>query len=187
MTETAPSPALPPVPGAATEAELLALLDRLSVAYTRHAHPPLFTVEQSREFEHLMPGLHTKNLFLKEKKGGFWLISCRADRVVRVRDAVRAAGGRNPSFGKEEDMTRLLGVRPGAVTPFGLLNDKAREVRFILDSGLAGAELVNFHPLHNEATLGLHADGLMAFLEETGHPPALVDLPGPEEAEDPAG
>ena len=169
MTEAAPPPA--------AESDLLALLDRIGVAYARHAHPPLFTVDQSREYEHLMPGLHTKNLFLKEKKGGFWLISCRQDRLVRVRDAVRAAGGKNPSFGKEPDMLRLLGVRPGAVTPFGVLNDRAHEVRVILDAGMMRADLVNFHPLHNEATLGLAPAGLSAFLEATGHAPALVEFP----------
>ena len=184
MTDAAAPPAAAPDRAPAAESDLLALLDRLSVGYTRHAHPPLFTVEQSRAFEHRMPGLHTKNLFLKEKKGGFWLISCRADRAVRIRDAVRAAGGKNPSFGKEEDMFRLLGVRPGSVTPFGLINDHGREVRFILDRALAGAPLVNFHPLHNEATLGLDGAGLMAFLAETGHAPVLADLPAQEAAEE---
>ncbi|MGG7566911.1 prolyl-tRNA synthetase associated domain-containing protein [Rhodovulum sp. DZ06] len=159
-----------------SEADLLALLDRLGVQYTLHRHKPVFTVEESAEIEHSMPGWHTKNLFLKEKKGGFWLICCEAKRQVKVRDVVRAAGGKNPSFGKPEDLWRLMGLRPGSVCPFGLVNDAAREISLILDAEMMRAEIVNFHPLHNEATVALAPADLLRFLEHTGHAPALVEF-----------
>lgn len=183
MTE---APSLPAMSVPALESELLALLDRLGIPYVRHAHEAVFTVAESSAKVDAIPGAHTKNLFLKEKKGGFWLISCRGDRRVKVRDIAREAGGKNPSFGNEEDLMRLIGVRPGSVTPFGLVNDRGREVRLILDAEMMQAEFVNFHPLRNDATLQLRPADLLRFFEATGHAPTLVAFDphdaGPEEA-----
>lgn len=158
------------------ERALLARLDALGVAWRRHAHPPLHTVEQSRALRGVMPGAHTKNLFLKARDGGFWLVSTREDSRFSVNDLGRALGAGRVSFGAAEDMARLLGVRPGAVTPFGLMNDAEGLVRFALDRRLAEAELVNFHPLHNEATLALTPEGLMRFLSDLGRAPLMLDL-----------
>lgn len=161
---------------AAGEADLLALLDRIGVAHRRHAHPPLHTVEESRALRGEMPGGHTKNLFLKERKGGFWLAVCLEDRRISVNDLSRAAGAKRMSFGSAEDLWRVLGVRPGAVTPFSLINDAAGEARLILDRQMLEHDPLNFHPLHNEATLAVSPDGLMRFFAETGHAPLILDF-----------
>ena len=161
---------------AATEADLLALLDRIGVGWTLHRHPPLHTVEESRALRGEMPGGHTKNLFLKERKGGFRLATCLEDRRISVNDLSRAAGAKRCSFGSADDLWRLLGVRPGAVTPFALMNDADRAVGLILDEQMLKHDPLNFHPLHNEATVAVSPDGLLRFFAETGHEPLIVDF-----------
>lgn len=160
----------------ATEADLTAMLTRLGIDAARHAHPALHSVEESRALRGDMPGGHTKNLFLKDKKGAFLLVSCLEDRAIRVKDVARAAGARPPSFAKPEDLWDRLGVRPGSVTPFALINDRDHAVRLVLDQQLMAHDLVNFHPLHNEATLALTPADLLRFLAATGHDPVLVDF-----------
>ena len=123
-----------------------------------------------------MPGGHAKNLFLKERKGGFWLAVCKEDRRFSVNDLSRAARAGRFSFAGAEDLRAALGVRPGAVTPFALINDRARRVWLILDRGLLDRDPLNFHPLHNEATIAVSPAGLARFLEETGHVPLIVDF-----------
>ncbi len=161
---------------AASEDDLLALLDRLGVGYRRHAHPPLHTVEESRALRGEMPGGHTKNLFLKERSGGYWLATCLEDRRISVNDLSRAAGAKRMSFGSGEDLWRILGVRPGAVTPLALMNDSGGAARLILDRGMLAHDLINVHPLHNEATVALSPDGLLRFFAETGHEPLILDF-----------
>ncbi len=160
----------------AVEADLMAMLDRLRIETTRHAHPPLHSVEESRALRGDMPGGHSKNLFLKDKKGDFTLVSCLEDRAVRIKDVARAAGARPPSFAKPEDLWDRLGVRPGSVTPFALMNDADRAVRLVLDQGLLAHDVVNFHPLHNEATLAISPADLMRFFTATGHDPVILDF-----------
>jgi Ala-tRNA(Pro) deacylase len=161
---------------AASEADLLALLDRIGVAYRRHVHPPLHTVEESRALRGELPGGHTKNLFLKDRKGGFWLATCLEDRRISVNDLSRVAEAKRMSFGSAEDLWRTIGVRPGAVTPFALMNDADGAVRLILDRRMLERDPLNFHPLHNEATLAVSPDGLMRFFAETGHAPLILDF-----------
>lgn len=158
------------------EAPLLAKLDELGVDYVRHAHAPVFTVEEARDLRGALPGAHCKNLFLKERKGGFWLAVCEEERRFRIPDLARAVGARRFSFGSAEDLTRLLGVQPGSVTPLALLNDRTREVRLILDPALTKADLFNCHPLHNAATLAMSPGGLKRVLRETGHEPIEIDF-----------
>ena len=160
----------------ADEAALLARLDALGIGWTRHALPPLFTVEDSRALRGDLPGLHVKNMFLKEKKGGLWLVTCREDRRVRIRDLEREIGAKNTSFGKPELLWEALGVLPGAVTPFAALNDRQGRVRLVLDRAVLETEIVNAHPLHNEATIAVSPEGLVRFLEDTGHAPLTVDF-----------
>lgn len=158
----------------AAEAALLARLEALGVRWTRHAHPPLHTVEESRELRGTLPGAHCKNLFLKERKGGFWLAVCGEERRIRIPDIARAAGIRRCSFGSAEDLGRMLGVRPGAVTPLALINDAAGEVGLILDRQMMAAELLNCHPLRNDATVAIPTADLRRFFAATGH--AAVEL-----------
>lgn len=161
---------------AAAETALLALLEALGIAYVRHAHPALHTVEESRALRGTMPGAHCKNLFLKERKGGFWLAVCEEERAIRIPDLARVLGAKRFSFGSPDDMGRLLGVRPGAVTSLGLVNDLGGEIRLALDAQMMAAEILNVHPLHNEATIAIATADLRRFFEATGHAPVEVDF-----------
>ena len=162
--------------GKAGEGDLLALLERHAIAYSMHRHPPLFTVEDSRALRGDLPGVHVKNMFLKEKKGGLWLVTCREDRQVRIRDLERAVGAKNTSFGKPDLLMETLGVTPGAVTPFAVINDVDQRVRVVLDPAILRGELVNAHPLHNEATIALAPADLLRVFEITGHAPIEADF-----------
>ncbi len=166
----------------AEEARLLGFLQELGVESAVHRHPPLFTVEDSQALRGELPGAHVKNMFLKDKSGGLWLVTCLEDRKIRIRDLEKAVGARKMSFGKPELLLETLGVRPGAVTPFAAFNDReARAVTVVLDSALDASEIVNCHPLHNAATLAVPAAGLVRFFEATGHQPVRVDFDALEE------
>lgn len=167
----------------AGEAELYAFLTRHGIAYTHHTHPPLFTVEESRALRGELPGGHVKNMFMKDKKGAIWLATCLEDRQIRIRDLEKEIGAKGLSFGREDLLWEVLGVRPGAVTPFGLINDHERRVRLVLDKGLLGHDPLNFHPLHNEATTAVSLAGFLKFLCLTGHEPLFVDFDRLEELE----
>jgi Ala-tRNA(Pro) deacylase len=160
----------------ATEADLLAFLDALGVAWTRHAHAPVFTVEEARALRGDLPGVHVKNLFLRDRSGAFWLAVCREDRRLRVRDLGRAVGAKDPSFAPAEALRATLGVEPGAVTPLALVNDRPPTVRLALDPAVLAGDLVNVHPLRNDATLALAPAGLRRFLAATGHAAVEVDF-----------
>lgn len=167
--------------------EFLAYLDTLGIATTTTRHPPLFTVGESGEWHHRIAGHHAKNLFVKDKKSRIFLISCEAHFPLDLKHAHGAIGGSGRlSFGSAEAMFELLGVRPGAVTPFGLVNDRAGRITFVLHDELAGAEQLNFHPLDNTATTTIRRDDFLAFLDAIGHRPLVVALPrtetgGPED------
>lgn len=167
----------------AGEAELYALLEVHGIDYTHHTHPPLFTVEESRALRGELPGGHVKNMFMKDKKGTVWLATCLEDRQIRIRDLEKEIGAKNLSFGREDLLWEVLGVRPGAVTPFGLINDRERRVCVVLDTGLMAHDPLNFHPLHNEATTTIPRDGFLKFLSLTGHEPLMVDFDRLEELE----
>ncbi|PZU91992.1 MAG: DNA-binding protein [Chelatococcus sp.] len=164
-----------------------ALCDRLSalgIAFERIDHPAVFTVAESQALRQSMPGLHSKNLFLKDKKGRLFLVSARSDaRIDLKRLHERIGGSGRLSFGSAELLMEKLGVTPGSVTAFAVANDRAGEVTMVLDSQLATGEPVNFHPLINTATLCLARDDLIAFLRETGHDPLIVDLPVPDDGQ----
>jgi len=160
----------------AGEAKLYSLLDANGIAYTHHTHPPLFTVEESRALRGELPGGHVKNMFMKDKKGAIWLATCLEDRQIRIRDLEKEIGAKNFSFGKAELLWEVLGVRPGAVTPFGLINDTGHRVRVVLDAQMLERDPLNFHPLHNEATTAISKDGFLKFLALTGHQPVAVDF-----------
>ena len=168
---------------AEAEARLLAFLDGLGVRWTRHAHPPVFTVEEARAHCAHLPGVHCKNLFLVEKSGAPWLVTLRDDRRLRIPDIARAAGAPRLSFGKPDALARRLGVAPGSVTPLALLHDRDRAVRFVIDAALLSAEIFNCHPLHNAATLAMFPGDLRRFLAATGHDPVVLDVDALERAE----
>jgi Ala-tRNA(Pro) deacylase len=168
----------------AGEAELYALLEANGIAFAHHTHPPLFTVADSQALRGELPGGHVKNMFMKDKKGAIWLATCLEHRQIRIRDLEKEIGAKGLSFGREELLWEVLGVRPGAVTPFGLINDRAAQrVSVALDQQLLEYDPLNFHPLHNEATTTVGRAGFLKFLELTGHKPVVVDFDRLEEME----
>jgi len=162
----------------ASEADLLAALDRAGIAWTCAEHEPVFTVEASALLHSENPGLHTKNLFLKDAGGQFWVVSAPHDAAINLKALPAAIGSKKVSFGKAEDMERLIGVSPGSVTPLAAVNDAGGAVRFVIDQRLADAARVNVHPLRNTASLGLSGSALVQFLADSGHQPVVTLLPG---------
>ena len=162
----------------ASEPDLLAALDRAGIAWTCDEHEPVFTVEASARLHAEIPGMHTKNLFLKDSSGQFWVVSAPHDATINLKALPAAIGSKKVSFGKAEDMERLIGISPGSVTPLAAINDTAGLVRFLIDQRLAEAARVNVHPLRNTATLGLAGPALLQFLADSGHQPVVALLPG---------
>lgn len=150
-------------------------LKGLGIAAKTVNHPPLFTVEQSRALRGEIAGAHTKNLFLKDKKGALFLVTALEDAVIELKSLHRrlAASGRF-SFGPADLMRATLGIEPGAVTPFAAMNDSERRVNVVLDAALMQHETVNCHPLVNTMTTSIAGADLIRFLEATGHPPRIV-------------
>lgn len=160
-----------------TPEELFAYLDDLGIEVETVTHPPLFTVDDSRSLRGEIAGGHTKNLFLKDKKGCYFLVTVEENALVDLKQIhhVIGASGR-VSFGKPEALMELLGVIPGAVTAFGLVNDKEKAVKFVIDAELMQHEIINAHPLCNEATTSIRAADLLAFAKATGHEPYILKV-----------
>jgi Ala-tRNA(Pro) deacylase len=156
--------------------DLFACLERLGIETRTIRHPPLFTVEQSRALRGDIPGGHSKNLFLKDKKGALYLVVAEEDAEIDLKSLHRLIGSGRLSFGKPDLLREVLGVVPGAVTPFAVINDTGRRVQIFLDAALMRHEVVNFHPLDNSATTAIGRDELIRFLRETGHEPAIIAL-----------
>ena len=166
-----------------TPEQLIAFFDSHGIATTTVEHPPLFTVEESQALRGEIPGGHTKNLFVKDKKGRLFLLVLGEETVVdlkRVHEKIGAQG--RVSFGSAELLQEVWGVAPGAVTPFGAVNDEAVRVRVVLDETMMRHDRLNFHPLVNTRTTGLASADLVKFLRATGHEPVIVTL-GEEEAQ----
>ena len=164
------------------EARLYADLAALGIAYELHEHAPVFTVEESSQHTRHINGVHTKNLFLKDKNGAFWLVSVPGEARVDLKALPDAIGCGRVSFGKAEDMERLLGISPGSVTALAAINDSSGSVRFVIDAGIAKAETINCHPLRNSATLSLAPYDLVRVLTHWQHPPIVAAIPTLETA-----
>jgi len=167
-----------------TRGDLLARLDAIGVTHRTVDHPAFFTVEDGRAFKAEMPGGHSKNLFLKDKKGVLTLAVAHADTRVDLVGLGKAIGAKGRlSFGKPELMTETLGVIPGAVTPFALINPAAKALsRIVLDEALMAASPIWFHPLENTASTAVSPEGLVKFLEYCGFAPEIRNLAAPLEA-----
>jgi Ala-tRNA(Pro) deacylase len=160
-----------------TEAELNAFLADLGISVTTVRHPPLFTVADSQGLRGEIPGGHTKNLFLKDKKDNYFLVTVGEEAVVDLKQIHHLIGaGSRVSFGKPEMLMELLGVIPGAVTVFGLINDTDGKVKVVLDEALMNHDVINGHPLTNEATTSIAAADLIRFVEATGHDPVILKV-----------
>ena len=163
-------------------AALLAFLDAHGIAHRTLDHPPVFRVEEGREIKAAMPGGHTKNLFLKDARDRLWLVCALGDTRVDLKRLHHAIGSARLSFGSAELLERTLGVTPGSVTVFALVNDTERRVSLVLDRALLEHALVNFHPLTNAATTAVSRDGLLTFLRALGITAQVVDFSGEEPA-----
>jgi Ala-tRNA(Pro) deacylase len=159
-----------------TPEPLQGVFKRLGIAAVTYAHPAVFTVEEGRSFEDQMPGGHTKNLFLKDKKGQYWLVTALWDTVVDLKALPARIGAARLSFGSGERLQEVLGVPPGSVTPLALINDRQRVVRFVLDARIMGFDTVNCHPLRNDMTTGLPPQDLLKFIRNMGYDPLVADL-----------
>ncbi|RUW20776.1 prolyl-tRNA synthetase associated domain-containing protein [Mesorhizobium sp. M4B.F.Ca.ET.013.02.1.1] len=160
-----------------TEAELNAFLADLGIGVSTIRHPPLYTVADSQALRGEIAGGHTKNLFLKDKKDNFFLVTVDEEAEVdlkQIHHLIGAAG--RVSFGKPEMLMELLGVIPGAVTVFGLINDSERRVKGFLDQELMSHAVINAHPLTNEATTSIASADLVRFVEATGHDAVILKV-----------
>ncbi len=158
--------------------QLLARLATLGLAQKTVEHPPVFTVEQAKALRGELPGVHIKNLFLRNKKGAMWLVTCLEDRQIDLKALAGALQAGRFSFGSAERLMSYLGILPGAVTPFAVINDRSRAVQMVLDKALLDQTPVNCHPLVNHMTTAIAPADLVRFLEAEGHPPRLLDLDG---------
>ena len=157
-----------------TPDQLFVSLDALGIAYTTVKHPPLFTVEQSRALRGQIPGGHTKNLFLRDKKNALYLVVAEEDAGIELKGLHRLLGASGRfSFGSADLLREVLGVAPGAVTPFGAINDTEGRVTVVLDAALMAHDTINCHPLVNTMTTSLKRDDLVKFLQSTGHEPRI--------------
>jgi Ala-tRNA(Pro) deacylase len=160
--------------------QLFAALDALAIKYTTVKHPPLFTVEQSRALRGQIPGGHTKNLFLRDKKHALFLVVAEEEADIDLKGLHRLLGANGRfSFGSSDLLREVWGVEPGAVTPFGALNDTAGRVTVVLDKAMLAHATLNFHPLVNTMTTSIARDDLIRFLESTGHSPRIERVAGP--------
>lgn len=155
---------------AKTPAELFQFLDSLGIAHSTKHHPPVFTVAESKALRDEIPGGHTKNLFLKDKKDRYFLLTVDEHATVDLKTVHQIVGGASKfSFGKPEKLMEYLGVIPGAVTAFGIINDTGNNVTIVLDADLMKNDVVNCHPLSNDATTSIASRDLIRFVEATGH------------------
>lgn len=163
----------------ATPDELFAFLERLQISTRTVCHPPLFTVEESRRLRGAIPGGHTKNLFLKDKRGALVLVVALEDAAIELKGLHRRLGASGRfSFGSPALLFETLGIVPGAVTPFAAINDVARRVEVVLDQAMMAHDTLNYHPLVNTMTTAIARADLVRFLEATGHPPRIALVSG---------
>lgn len=169
MTETAPR----------TAQDLFALLDSLNIPHKTKEHVPVFTVAESASLRDEIPGGHTKNLFVKDKKDQFFVVTVEENATVDLKTIHKVIGASSRvSFGSPEKMLEYLGVVPGSVTVFGAINDTGHNVTFVLDEELMREEIINGHPLSNNATTSISSNDLIRFMEATGHTPLVLKVTG---------
>ena len=161
----------------ATPGDLFAFLDHLGIATETHRHDPVNTVEEAKALRGQLPGGHCKNLFLRTKKGAPWLVVCDEDRAVDLNALSKALSAPRFSFGSPERLMAALGVVPGSVTPFALINDRAAcAVSVVLDQAMLDHGLLNYHPLVNHMTTAIGRDDLLTFVRACGHCPTIFDF-----------
>ncbi|MEL6530083.1 MAG: prolyl-tRNA synthetase associated domain-containing protein [Pseudomonadota bacterium] len=159
------------------EAGLMADLRDLGIPHQIYEHQAVFTVEESRAIKTDIACLHTKNLFLKDAKGAFFLLTVPAEARIDLKGVPAAIGSKRLSFGKAKDMERLIGIKPGSVTPLAMINAEPGSIKLVLDADLAGDDPVGVHPLRNTATITLAGTSILKLAEHWGHTPRAVAIP----------
>ena len=157
-------------------AQLFAHLEGLGIRTRTVQHPPVFTVEEAKALRGDLPGAHIKNLFLRNKKGEMWLVVAEESQPIDLKALGERLGAGRLSFGSAERLMNHLGVVPGAVTPFALINDREGRVRVAIDKAVLELDPVNCHPLANDMTTAIAPPDLLAFIESSGHEPMILDL-----------
>lgn len=157
-------------------AALMERLAALDIPFTLYEHKAVFTVEESQEIDGLIPGCHTRNLFIRDKKGTMFLVTLRHDTRVDLNKLSTLLGCGRVSFGSPDRLWTYLGVRPGSVTPFAIVNDVGRDVTLVLEEGMMQEDIVNYHPLVNTMTIGLTPDKLLEFFSKINVVPRIIDL-----------
>ena len=157
----------------ATEDDLFTRFKDLGIETTTVRHAPVFTVEENKALRGSLSGGHAKNLFLKDKKGQLWMVVADEDRPIDLKDLRRRIGAAHLSFAKPDVLLEVLGVEPGSVTPFAVINDTDVRVRVVLDAELMSEDRLNFHPLANTATTAITPSDLVSFLTACGHAPEI--------------
>jgi Ala-tRNA(Pro) deacylase len=157
----------------ATRQDLLARLDALGIATSTVEHEAVFTVAESSRLERELPGGHTKNLFLKDKKGRLYLVVALGHAHIDLKSLHKELGSDRLSFGKPELLMEVLGVPAGSVTPFALINDRERRVTVVLDADMMRNKRLNYHPLENTATTNIAREDLLRFIRSCGHEPRI--------------
>ena len=158
----------------ASRADLMQRFDSLGIFVSTHDHAAVFTVDEAKLVHSDIAGGHCKNLFCKDEKSGLWLIVALEDSRINLKTAPDKIGSRRLSFGKPELLMEILGVEPGSVTPFGLINDTQNRVSVILDAAMMDQPILNFHPLKNDATTSIASGDLVKFIASCGHSPRIV-------------
>jgi len=162
-----------------TPDQLFAALDALGIKHATVKHPPVFTVEQAASLRGEVPGGHTKNLFLRDKKNALYLVVAEEDATIDLKGLHRLLGASGRfSFGSADLLLEVWGVTPGSVTPFGAINDTEARVTVVLDAAMMAHETLNYHPLVNTMTTSIARDDLVKFLESTGHMPRIERVSG---------
>ena len=168
------------MPSPLTPEDLFARLDALGIAHQTYTHPPVFTVAEAVALRGQLPGGHCKSLFLKDKKGGLWLVVALEERRVDLKRLADALGAPRFSFGNADLLYQVLGVRPGSVTPFALINDAEHRVAVVLDKEMLAHDPLNYHPLENDRTTAIAPADLLRFMAACGHTPRILDFDTPE-------
>jgi Ala-tRNA(Pro) deacylase len=163
----------------ASREELFDRFKSLGIETRTLDHAPVYTVEEAKHVHDDMPGGHCKNLFCKDEKGVLWLIVALEDAVINLKAAPAKIGSKRLTFGKPELLMEVLGVEPGSVTPFGLINDTTNRIQVILDAAMMQLAPLNYHPLNNDATTAISPDDLLKFISSCGHIPRVVAVSDP--------
>jgi len=159
-----------------TQEELLNVLSQIGIEHTNHEHPAVFTVEEANLHHKGIDGVHSKNLFFKDKKKNLFLVVTLSDKPIIIKEMAKKIGAKSPSFGKPDLLAQVLGVIPGSVTPFAVINAKSHDIKVILDKDMMENKLLNFHPLVNTATTTIASKDLVKFLEHCNQEFEIIRL-----------